>query len=135
MKIRFSVIASTRDSAVSVDGAIITVDGTEYDTSAIDSENPSADGVVSYRNGFFIVIYQYDKKSYALNQSTDASDYIVDNEVARGFNIGQRSSQELPPSLRAKLAIYCGYTGHAAINFLNNFQLILTDEDNLVEVV
>lgn len=80
MKIRFSVIASTRDSAVSVDGAIINVDGAEYDTSAIDSENPSADGVVSYRNGFFIVIYQYDKKSYALKQSIDASDYIVETE-------------------------------------------------------
>lgn len=49
--------------------------------------------------------------------------------IASGFDIGQRSSQSLPPSLRAKLAIYCGYTGHAAINFLNSFPLSLTDEE------
>lgn len=46
--------------------------------------------------------------------------------IASGFDLGQRSADELPESLRDKLDIYCGVTGYDAQRMLNELPLTLT---------
>lgn len=49
--------------------------------------------------------------------------------VGGGFDLGQRNSDELPPLLVDKLAMYCGVTGHDAISLLKDNPLTVTESE------
>lgn len=80
MQIILSPIASNKTTSVSVNGLIVTVDGTDYDLSVIPEggqaeadENSPFIGVVT-RNAVTIR-YEYDNQLAEPDQSTEWSDY------------------------------------------------------------
>ena len=85
MIIKLSPIASDHTTSVSVNGLIITVDGTDYDFSQIPEggsadvdENSPFTGTVTREQ--VTVKYHYESIKAEPNQSTDWDDYIFDIE-------------------------------------------------------
>jgi hypothetical protein len=83
MKIILSPIASNRTTTISVDGLIVTIDGTPIDLSVIPEggqaeadENSPFIGVVT--RDTVTIRYEYDSKLAEPNQSTDLADYTFD---------------------------------------------------------
>lgn len=80
MKIILSPIASNKTTSVSVNGLIVTVDGTDYDLSVIpeggqaDADENSPFIGVATRNTVTIR-YEYDSQLAEPDQSTEWSDY------------------------------------------------------------
>lgn len=89
MKINLSPVASNKTTTTSVNGLIVTIDGTEYDLSVIPlggqaeaSEDSPFIGTVT-RNSVTIR-YEYDSSKAEPNQSTNWDDYtfeVVEGEV------------------------------------------------------
>lgn len=85
MKIILVPISSDRDTLVSVDGLILTVDGTPYDLSAIPEGGEAEaeiDGPFEYpsivRRDEVRVLYRYDSRTAEFNQSPNIADYTFD---------------------------------------------------------
>ena len=85
MKIILSPLASTHTTLVSINGLIVTVDGTDYDLSII----PEGGQAEADENSPFIgtvtrdkvtVKYHYDMVKAEPNQSTDWADYTFEIE-------------------------------------------------------
>ena len=83
MRIILSPIATYKTTTVSISGLTITIDGTDYDLSAI----PEGGQAESDENSPFIgtvtreqvtVRYEYDSQLAETNQSTDWADYTFD---------------------------------------------------------
>lgn len=83
MRIILSPIASNKTTAVSVNGLIVTVDGTDYDLSAI----PEGGQAEAGENSPFIgtvardsvtIRYEYNSQLAEPDQSTDWADYTFD---------------------------------------------------------
>lgn len=83
MQIILSPIASNKTTSVSINGLIVTVDGTEYDLSVI----PEGGQAEADENGPFIgtvtreqvtIRYEYDSQLAEPNQSTDWDDFTFD---------------------------------------------------------
>ena len=89
MKIKLSPVASNKTTAASVNGLIVTIDGTEYDLSII----PEGGQAEAVQDSPFIgtvtrdsvtIRYEYDSQKAEPNQSTDWADStfeVVDGEV------------------------------------------------------
>ena len=85
MRVVLSPQSSTKTTAVSVNGLIITVDGTDYDLSVIPEggqaeadENSPFIGTVTREQA--TIAYYYDMLKAEPNQSTDWADYTFDIE-------------------------------------------------------
>ena len=85
MKIILSPLASTHTTLVSINGLIVTVDGTDYDLSIIPEggsaeadENSPFTGTVTREQ--VTVKYHYNMFKAEENQSTDWDDYTFDIE-------------------------------------------------------
>ena len=85
MIIKLSPLASTHTTLVSINGLIVTVDGTDYDFSQIPEggsaeadENSPFTGTVTREQ--VTVKYHYDMFKAEENQSTSWDDYIFDIE-------------------------------------------------------
>ena len=83
MKIILSPIASTKTTTVSISGLTLTIDGTDYDLSAIPeggqaeaSEESPLIGTVTREQ--VTIRYEYDSQLAEPNQSTDWADYTFD---------------------------------------------------------
>lgn len=89
MEIKLSPVASNKTNSVSVNGLVITIDGTEYDLSIIPeggqaeaSEDSPFIGTVTRES--VTIRYEYDSTKAEPGQSTDWSDYtfdVTDGEV------------------------------------------------------
>ena len=89
MKIILSPVASSKTTAVSVNGLVLTIDGTEYDLSIIPesgqaeaSEDSPFIGTVTRES--VTIRYEYDSSKAEPDQSTNWDDYtfeLVDGEV------------------------------------------------------
>lgn len=83
MKITLSPIASNKTSQVSVHGLVLTIDGTEYDLSAI-PENGQAEAVEGspfigvLTRGKVAIRYEYDSQKAQPDQSTNWDDYTFE---------------------------------------------------------
>lgn len=85
MEIILSPIASNKTTTISVDGLIVTIDGTGYDLSVIPDggqaeagENSPFIGIITRE--YATIRYEYDSKLAKPNQSTDWADYTLDVE-------------------------------------------------------
>ena len=82
MKIILSPLASTRTTEVSVNGLVITVDGTDYDMSVI-PEGGQAEGEAPFQGVVtrdeVTIQYHYDSLSAEPDQSKDWNDYTFIN--------------------------------------------------------
>ena len=86
MKIILSPLASDHTTLVSINGLVVTVDGTDYDLSSIPEggsaeadENSPFTGTVTREQ--VTVKYHYDMLKAEPNQSTDWSDYTFNIEL------------------------------------------------------
>lgn len=83
MKIILSPIASDRDTAASINGLTVTVDGTPYDLSVIPEggqaepeEGEPFAGIITREE--VTILYHYDSSKAHPQQSTDWADYTFD---------------------------------------------------------